>query len=96
MEPEKAPKTVYQPKPPAPEMTAKKASTAVVGGVATIEETIEFVASASDVYMSLLDSQRVQHWTRTRAHIEPFVGGSFSLFDGNITGTLTELVSRVV
>jgi activator of HSP90 ATPase len=55
---------------------------------------IELQASADQVYETLLDPGRVAAWTRSRPDIFRHVGSAFSLFDGNVTGTMVELVSN--
>ncbi|KAJ3055014.1 hypothetical protein HK097_000093 [Rhizophlyctis rosea] len=85
----------YSPKPPAPSNASSGASqgkAGVLGGLTTITQKVELVASASDVYETLLDPQRVRVWTRGRADITKEVGKPFNLFEGNITGTIEELV----
>ncbi|RKP26759.1 activator of Hsp90 ATPase [Syncephalis pseudoplumigaleata] len=57
-----------------------------------IKFSVEFVAAASDIYDVLLNQEKVQAWTRGPAVIRPEVGSDFRLFDGNITGTIVELV----
>ncbi|KAI8825876.1 activator of Hsp90 ATPase [Fimicolochytrium jonesii] len=82
----------YQPKPVAPTETKSTSTTKVVGGLTTITQTIEFVASARDVFETLLDKQRVQAWSRGNAEIGREVGSTFRLFDGNVSGSLEEVV----
>ncbi|KAJ3021643.1 hypothetical protein HKX48_008124 [Thoreauomyces humboldtii] len=83
----------YQPKPPAPETNpVTSACKTAAGGVTTIKQTIEFAASPRDIYETLLDVQRVQAWTRGKAQVGREAGSAFVLFDGNISGTTTELV----
>ncbi|KAJ3288450.1 hypothetical protein HK104_008168 [Borealophlyctis nickersoniae] len=82
----------YQPKPPTAAALTGAAPKAVLGGTTTINQKIEFVASGRDIYETLLDAQRVRAWTRGKAEIAREVGGTFNLFDGNITGTIVELV----
>ncbi|CAG8578062.1 4138_t:CDS:2, partial [Racocetra fulgida] len=60
----------------------------------TIKETVELQTSADQVYETLLDSGRVAAWTRSRPDIFRHTGSTFSLFEGNITGTILELVSH--
>ncbi|KAI8056950.1 activator of Hsp90 ATPase [Syncephalis plumigaleata] len=57
-----------------------------------IKLSVEFVASAHDVYDVLLNQDKVQAWTRGPVVIRPEIGSDFRLFDGNITGTIVELV----
>jgi len=61
----------------------------------TIKETIEFQTSADQLYETLLDPGRVAAWTRARPDIFKTVGSHYSLFDGNITGVMLELVCNV-
>lgn len=54
-----------------------------------------FNAPAEQLYITLLDSQRILAWTRSAPQIEDFPpseGSSFSFFGGNITGKLLKLV----
>ncbi|CAG8765890.1 30727_t:CDS:2, partial [Racocetra persica] len=60
----------------------------------TIKETVELQTSADQVYETLLDAGRVAAWTRSRPDIFRHVGSTFSLFEGNITGTILELDSN--
>jgi len=46
------------------------------------------------VYETLLDPGRVAIWTRSRPDIFRHIGSVFSLFDGNVTGTIVELVQN--
>ncbi|KAJ3046072.1 hypothetical protein HDV00_003822 [Rhizophlyctis rosea] len=84
----------YTPKPPvsSASSTVSQGKAGVLGGLTAITQKIELVASASDIYETLLDPQRVRVWTRGRAEITKEVGGAFNLFDGNITGSNVELV----
>ncbi|KAI9348658.1 activator of Hsp90 ATPase [Obelidium mucronatum] len=90
--------TTYKPKPPAPEADAAKAAapaavpSSVVGGLSTITMNTEFVCSASDLYNTFLDQNRVQAWSRGPAQIKPEVGSEISLFGGNVSGKIVELV----
>ncbi|CAG8439538.1 8536_t:CDS:2 [Diversispora eburnea] len=74
------------------ESTKKSLSKTSLGNVTTIKETVELQTSADQVYETLLDPGRVAAWTRSRPDIFRQIGTSFSLFDGNITGTILELV----
>ncbi|RKO89409.1 activator of Hsp90 ATPase [Blyttiomyces helicus] len=85
----------YQPKPPAPahaSSASSKGTAGVLGGLTNVTQTVEFVASAADLYLTLLDKTRCKHWTRGQAEIVGEVGGAFSFFDGNVSGTFVELV----
>jgi len=55
---------------------------------------VELQTSADQVYETLLDPGRVAAWTRSRPDIFRHTGSVFSLFDGNVTGTIVELVSK--
>lgn len=59
----------------------------------TLKDTIEFVASAMDVFQALTDPTLVSIWTRSPATLSKEVDSSFSLFGGNIQGTVKEQVS---
>jgi activator of HSP90 ATPase len=59
-----------------------------------IKVNTEFMASAADIYSALLDKAKVQLWTGGPAEIRPEVGSDFRLFNGNITGTIVELVEN--
>ncbi|RIA95485.1 activator of Hsp90 ATPase [Glomus cerebriforme] len=59
-----------------------------------ISEVIELQTSADQVYETLLDPGRVAAWTRSRPDIFRHIGSVFSLFDGNVTGTILELVQN--
>lgn len=67
---------------------AKTDSTAV----GTVEVSDVFKCSAADLFTALVDEHRVQAYTQSEAHIDSKVGGVFSLFGGNVTGTFKELV----
>ncbi|ORX89361.1 hypothetical protein K493DRAFT_233839 [Basidiobolus meristosporus CBS 931.73] len=56
----------------------------------TLKETIEFVASAHEVYETLLEEQRVSIWTRGPAKISKEKNSQFELFGGNISGKILE------
>ncbi|KAJ3025916.1 UNVERIFIED_CONTAM: hypothetical protein HDU68_006501 [Siphonaria sp. JEL0065] len=72
--------------------TATAAPTTLKGGVSTITLNTEFVCSASDLYNTFLDQGRVQAWSRGPAQIKPEVGSDISLFGGNVSGKIVELV----
>ena len=50
-----------------------------------------FRCQPANLYEALLDERLVSQYTMSPARIELKEGGSFSLFDGSITGTLTSL-----
>lgn len=84
----------YQPKPPAPHTTASadKTSEGAIGALVTIDQKIDFMCTAKDLYQALLDPGRVKAWTRGDATISPTVGTEFKLFNGNVSGKIMELV----
>ncbi|KAJ3209776.1 hypothetical protein HDU82_000138 [Entophlyctis luteolus] len=87
--------TAYKPKPAVPDTLAQETTTApstVKGAVSTITMNVEFVCSASDLFSTLLDPARVQVWTRGPAIIKPEAGAEVSLFGGNVTGKILEIV----
>jgi activator of HSP90 ATPase len=88
-------KQQYNPKPPVSQVdqtsTAKPDSQ--LGGLVTVTQTVSFQATAKDLYDVLLNPKKVTVWTRAPCTIEKTVGSSFSLFGGNITGKIIELVS---
>ncbi|KAJ1660994.1 Co-chaperone [Dispira simplex] len=57
-----------------------------VGNTTTISDTIEFVTSAAELYLTLTDPGRVAAWTRAPPQLEPKIGGAFALFGGNVNG----------
>ena len=58
----------------------------------TIEQTVTFNASAHDVYDALMDSDKHSRFTGAKATISRDVGGSFTAYDGYISGTNLELI----
>lgn len=54
-----------------------------------------FNTTAEQLYVTLLDKQRVDAWTRSSAQIEAFPpkeGSAFQLFGGSVTGSFVKLV----
>ena len=79
---------------PAPQNVKEKKETPKQNSdLKTVKMTIELLASAHDIFEGLLDPQRVQMWTRTKAQISKQPGSPFNLFDGTITG---EIINTVV
>lgn len=58
----------------------------------TIEQTVTFKASPHDVYEALMDSEKHAEFTGAAASISREVGGSFTAYDGALSGTNVELV----
>lgn len=61
----------------------------------TIEQTVTFEASPHDVYEALMDSDKHSQFTGAMASISREVGGSFTAYDGALSGTNLELVPDV-
>ncbi|KAJ1823781.1 Co-chaperone [Coemansia sp. RSA 2675] len=57
-----------------------------------ITQSAEFVCSASDLYATLTDPNRVAIWTRAPVDGKPAEGETFKLFSGHIEGKYTKLV----
>jgi len=58
----------------------------------TIEQTVTFSASPHDVYEALMDSEKHSQFTGAPASISREIGGTFTAYDGALTGTILELV----
>ncbi|MGI0149652.1 MAG: SRPBCC domain-containing protein [Thermoplasmata archaeon] len=52
----------------------------------SIRQTVEFDASPREVYTALMDPKKHAAFTGAKAHIDPRVGGAFSVWDGYATG----------
>ncbi|CCJ30899.1 unnamed protein product [Pneumocystis jirovecii] len=57
-----------------------------------ISDNIDFQAPVSELYNTFIDFSRVKTWTRSSPHIDPKVGGKFSLFGGNVQGEFLKLI----
>ena len=57
----------------------------------TIEQNVMFNASPHDVYEALMDSEKHSQFTGAKASISREVGGSFTAYDGALSGTILEL-----
>ena len=64
----------------------------------TIEQSETFNASPHDVYELLMDSDNHTRFTGAKATISREIGGSFTAYDGALSGTILELVpdSKIV
>ena len=64
----------------------------------TIEQTETFKASPHDVYELLMDSEKHTKFTGAKATISREIGGTFTAYDGALSGTILELVpdSKIV
>ena len=58
----------------------------------TIEQTVTFIASPHVVYEMLMDAAEHARFTGAEASISREVGGTFSAYDGALTGTNVEMV----
>ena len=58
----------------------------------TIEQTVTLNASPHDVYEALMDSEKHSQFTGAKASISREVGGTFTAYDGALSGTILELV----
>jgi activator of HSP90 ATPase len=58
----------------------------------TIEQSVTFNASPHEVYEALMDSEKHSQFTGAKAVISREVGGSFTAYDGALSGTILELV----
>ena len=56
----------------------------------TIAMTERFYCRPLDICEALTDAGRVMHFSRSPASVRPEPGSNFSMFDGNITGTILE------
>ena len=58
----------------------------------TIEQSVTFNASPHDVYEALMDSEKHSQFSGAKASISRELGGSFTAYDGALSGTILELV----
>ena len=58
----------------------------------TIEQTVTIKASPHDVYEALMDSEKHSQFTGAPANISREIGGSFTAYDGALSGTTLELI----
>ncbi|CAI5472001.1 unnamed protein product [Closterium sp. Yama58-4] len=66
--------------------TSKKESGSSGTGKKTIAITQRFHCRPSDLYETLMDEKRWMAFTQSKAKLSRDVGGTFSLFDGSVTG----------
>ena len=57
-----------------------------------IRQSVTLPASPKEVYEVLMDSRKHSRFTESKARVSRRVGGSFSAYDGYITGVNLELV----
>ncbi|KAJ1986985.1 Co-chaperone [Coemansia spiralis] len=58
----------------------------------SINQTVELMCSAEDIFATLTDPQLVSVWTRAPAEIQPKENTQFKLFGGHIEGKIIKLV----
>jgi len=58
-----------------------------------IKQQVEIGAKPDEVYETLMSSERFAAFTDAAAEIDPSEGGSFSCFDGQITGIQLENIA---
>lgn len=57
-----------------------------------IQQTYHIKAPISKVWQALVDPKIIEKWTGTKAKMDDQVGTEFSLWDGDMHGTNTEVV----
>lgn len=63
--------------------------------ISTLNLSSDFNTTAEQLYITLLDPQRVSMWTRSSpGGIEPKVGAEFKLFGGGVEGKILKLVEN--
>jgi activator of HSP90 ATPase len=58
-----------------------------------IKQQIDVRATPDEIYDTLMSSEKFAAFTDAAAEIDPSVGGKFSCFDGQITGTQLENIA---
>ena len=58
----------------------------------TIRQTVTFKNSPHEVYEALMDSGKHSKFTGAKATISRRIGGKFSIYEGDVTGTNLELL----
>ena len=76
--------------------TGSKPSSAHKISTTKFTETIEFQASAAELFKTFTDPARIAAWTRAPPLFEPRVGGKYAFFGGNIVGEITKLEENKV
>ncbi|XP_020623589.1 activator of 90 kDa heat shock protein ATPase homolog 1-like [Orbicella faveolata] len=74
-----------------------KTDTAQVGcpiSTKKLTMTQEFLTTAEELYAALTEQQRIEAFTQSSAKVDASRGGTFVLFNGNVTGKFQELVSE--
>jgi activator of HSP90 ATPase len=61
-------------------------------GTKTIRQSVTFKASPNNVYEAIMDSKKHAQFTGSVVKMSQKVGGSFSVYGGEITGVNLELV----
>ena len=60
--------------------------------VKEFEQVVKFRARPQDLYDVLTNDKMVKGFTQSAAVVDAQVGGAFSFFDGEISGSFVELV----
>lgn len=68
-----------------------KSSDSAAKKYVTISASDEFKCRAVDLWMAIVNEDRVRAYTQSDCKIDPKVGGEFSMFSGNVTGVFQEL-----
>ncbi len=76
----------------AQQTTGERSSAKVPLNAITIHQEVDFQGGPQRLYEALLDSKQFSAFSGRPAHIDPAVGGAFSLFGGHIVGRNVELV----
>lgn len=58
-----------------------------------LKETFTIHAPVAKVWQALTDATVIDHWNTGPAQMDPRVGGQFSIYDGDVHGTTTEMVT---
>ncbi|KAI8897410.1 activator of Hsp90 ATPase [Globomyces pollinis-pini] len=85
----------YKPKPP---VAALKETTATaktsIGGLVTINQTLEFQCSVGDLFDTLVNPNKIQMWSRSPCEFSKLINATFNMFGGNISGTVIKIVDN--
>lgn len=60
----------------------------------SLTETEEFKCSVDELFRALTNKEMVRAFTQSMAEMEAVKGGRFSLFNGNVTGEFTHLITN--
>ncbi len=62
----------------------------------TIAQSVTLNGPTQMIFQTFLDKDRLSAFTQSESNMDPRVGGSFSLFSGNVTGQFVEIVCRIL